>query len=724
MKKNKKNIENSIKNTTLLSSTIIIFIVTIIISFILIKTEYNNFKINIESFKNTLIEREKLYIKTLVENLKNDIEFEKISILNNKKQNIKNQSIIAYNLALSLHKKMNNLSKKQQINLIKSSIKQISNKQSNINYFILDNKGKFILDTQNDKNEGIDFLGVEDINGVKFIDKMINNFSNQQNYLEYYWFGANKKITYSRALKDLGLIIGSSSFLENHNEELKSRLLQKMILQNFSDDEFLFIYKINSLNNIINQSKLLIERNINTTLEEKKAMNTLMINSKYKGDDYILYDSQKLFYGTFLNQLRYFISIGIDLTQINKMVEKKRESSLENMYLNILKLLLIMFIVAIIFFLFSLFFTRKIEKLFLKYQKKVKQNEEKYALLFNHSNDGFIISEILRDDRTIILSINNTALKITGFSKDTILNKDFFKLFLNLSIEEIKRKKSLFKTVQLKNKFNKIRTIELNIIIYTYENKDLLFASLRDITERTLLKEEKNRQENILIQKSKMAAMGEMIGNIAHQWRQPLSQVSGLFLDIELAYDFKELDKKYLTKRIDEANDLLEYMSRTIDDFRNFFNPTSKKEEFQVYKAVENAVKIVSSTLKYHNIDIQISCDKKYKINGYKNEYSQAIVNIVSNAKDVLIHRNIKNPKIKIYIKDNTQDKIILCIEDNALGVESDIINRIFEPYFTTKREYGTGIGLYMTKLIIEEKMNGKISVKNTKDGAIFSIIV
>ena len=193
--------------------------------------------------------------------------------------------------------------------------------------------------------------------------------------------------------------------------------------------------------------------------------------------------------------------------------------------------------------------------------------------------------------------------------------------------------------------------------------------------------------------------------------------------DIESAYDFGELNKDYLSKRIDEANDLLEYMSKTIDDFRNFFNPNSKKEEFLINTAILNALNIVKSTLQYHTIDIELDCNVEYKINGYKNEYSQAIVNIVSNAKDILIDRKIANPKIKIYIKES-DNKPSLCIEDNAGGIDASIIKNIFDPYFTTKRDYGTGIGLYMTKLIIEEKMNGVISVKNSKNGALFSIEV
>jgi len=213
-----------------------------------------------------------------------------------------------------------------------------------------------------------------------------------------------------------------------------------------------------------------------------------------------------------------------------------------------------------------------------------------------------------------------------------------------------------------------------------------------------------------------------MIGNIAHQWRQPLSQLSGLFIDIESAYDYKELNKKYLQNRVEEANDLLEYMSKTIDDFRNFFNPNSLKEEFIIKHSVENAIKIVKSTLNFHNIELIINIDESLKIEGFKNEYSQAVMNIISNAKDVFIDKKIQNPQIKIYIRKT--EKIALCIEDNAGGIDEDIIDKIFDPYFTTKYEYGTGIGLYMTKMIIEDKMNGSIFVKNSTDGAIFFIEV
>jgi len=723
-----RKIEQGVKKTTLLSSTIIIIIVATVIGATLIKTEYNNFKTHIENFKTTLIEREKFYIKTAVENLVSDMKFEEEAILNSKKERIEKQSIIAYNLAYSLYEKTKNLSKDEQINFIKNSIKQISKKQSDINYFILNTSGRLILNSENNSDENEVFLDFEDINGLKFINKMIDSNKDKQNFIEYFWYKPNsnitaKKITYTRHLKELGIIIGSGSFLEVEKNKLKKRISKKIFNQNYNTEEFVLIYKINSLNNIASKSDLLTQKHIISSKVELKAMEDLLIETNYKGNDYIYFDNKrKLLYGTFVTNLRYFIGIGVDLTQINNIIKKERATSIDNLSSKILKLAIIILIMTVIFFMFSLGFTRKIEKLFIQYRQTVKQNEEKYALLFNYSNDGFIISQ-MKEDKTLILSLNKTALKITGYESSEILEQEFFDLFNNLDLEETKKSKSLSKTVKLVRKNKEIRTIELNMIVYSYENQNLLFASLRDITERTLLKEEKLKQQNILIQKSKMAAMGEMIGNIAHQWRQPLSQISGLFFDIESAYDYKELDKKYLSQRVGDANDLLEYMSKTIDDFRNFFNPTSKKEEFLIQDPVFRAIKILKSTLEYHKIDIQIQCDKKYKIYGYKNEYLQAIVNIISNAKDILVDQKIKNAKIKVYVKE-IDDEIILFIEDNAGGIDASIMDKIFDPYFTTKYEYGTGIGLYMTKLIIEEKMNGVIKVENLNDGAVFSIKV
>ncbi len=231
-------------------------------------------------------------------------------------------------------------------------------------------------------------------------------------------------------------------------------------------------------------------------------------------------------------------------------------------------------------------------------------------------------------------------------------------------------------------------------------------------------------QEQILIQQSKLASMGEMIGNIAHQWRQPLAQISAIHMNMKVTYDFDKFTKEYLNTKIKEANRLTNYMSQTISDFQNFFKPQGEKEEFSIEKASKDAYFILQSSLKYHGINIEFNVLEDSIVFGYKNEYSQVILNILSNAKDVLLERKVEEPTIYIEIKSGNNYAIVK-VQDNGKGVDEYIIEKIFEPYFTTRHKtQGTGIGLYMAKNIIERNMNGFINVQNENDGAQFTIKV
>ena len=231
-------------------------------------------------------------------------------------------------------------------------------------------------------------------------------------------------------------------------------------------------------------------------------------------------------------------------------------------------------------------------------------------------------------------------------------------------------------------------------------------------------------QEQILIQQSKLASMGEMIGNIAHQWRQPLAQISAIHMNMKVTYDFDKFTKEYMESKIKEANKLTAYMSQTISDFQNFFKPQGEKEVFSIEKACRDAYFILESSLKAHGIEVIFHITQDVTINGYKTEYSQVILNLLSNATDILIERQIKNPKIELEIKDGNHFALVK-IKDNAGGVDTSIIDKIFEPYFTTRHQtQGTGIGLYMSKNIIERNMHGYINVVNVEDGALFTVKV
>ncbi|MDY0237257.1 MAG: HAMP domain-containing sensor histidine kinase [Campylobacterales bacterium] len=229
-------------------------------------------------------------------------------------------------------------------------------------------------------------------------------------------------------------------------------------------------------------------------------------------------------------------------------------------------------------------------------------------------------------------------------------------------------------------------------------------------------------QEKLLVQQSKLASMGSMLGNIAHQWRQPLSEINAILMEAEAVTRYGELSKEDLLKHIKACYDITNHMSNTISDFQNFFQPSKEKEPFSIAEACTNAISIISASLKFHLINLNYDINKDIKINGYPNEFAHALLNIITNAKDTLVSRKIEDPTISISIKSGKKYTLIR-IEDNAGGIDPRNIDRIFEPYFTTKHaKQGTGIGLYMTKVIIENNMQGFVSVKNIEKGARFTI--
>ena len=235
--------------------------------------------------------------------------------------------------------------------------------------------------------------------------------------------------------------------------------------------------------------------------------------------------------------------------------------------------------------------------------------------------------------------------------------------------------------------------------------------------------EEKQKNEQMLIQQSKLAMMGEMIGNIAHQWRQPLMQLSAIFMYLDAYQEKGKLTPEKFNKKIQDSVSIIDYMSKTIEDFRNYFKPEKQKETFLIKECLDSALFIIDSTLKNSFIEVKTVYEKKdIKTTSFKNEFSQALLNIISNSKDILILRKIQNPLITISVFQKNH-KTYISIEDNAKGIDKSILNKIFDPYFTTKhKSSGTGIGLYMSKMIIENSMQGKIFVENTENGAKFTI--
>ncbi|ADG93661.1 integral membrane sensor signal transduction histidine kinase [Arcobacter nitrofigilis DSM 7299] len=254
-------------------------------------------------------------------------------------------------------------------------------------------------------------------------------------------------------------------------------------------------------------------------------------------------------------------------------------------------------------------------------------------------------------------------------------------------------------------------------------NKNLQIKIEKEIKLKLIKQREANEKERIIAHQSKLASMGEMIGNIAHQWRQPLTEVSSILINMELHYERDKLTKEKFHDKVNEINEQVIFMSKTIDDFRNFFSSGKQKESVNISSIISSASKLMSASLENNAIECILNIKDDFEVYCYPNEISQALLNIISNAKDIVIERGIIDAKIEIlaYKKDT---KSILSIEDNAGGIKVFPLDKIFEPYFSTKQaKSGTGIGLYMTKTIIEKNNSGKIEIKNSQKGAIFTII-
>ena len=292
----------------------------------------------------------------------------------------------------------------------------------------------------------------------------------------------------------------------------------------------------------------------------------------------------------------------------------------------------------------------------------------------------------------------------------------------------------------------KIREVDPQIpvvLLYTPEKKDLLDEFIPLLPDgfikttfdkkqfNTVLgkalkpvfyKKEIKKKDMLLFQRSKFSALGEMIENIAHQWRQPLHSIGATMMKLEFEYEHDICTPANIKDSVEKTNAILLHMSKTIDDFRNFFEPNKEKELFKLDDALQSVYALLNPQLMDYNIQLKTTAKTGIRIFGHSNELKQVLINIINNAKDAIIMNKIPNGKIILDI-ENDKKNVTIKIKDNGRGIPEKVIKNIFEPYFTTKFESkGTGIGLYMSKIIIEKNMKGSISVSNIKNGAEFKI--
>jgi signal transduction histidine kinase len=287
----------------------------------------------------------------------------------------------------------------------------------------------------------------------------------------------------------------------------------------------------------------------------------------------------------------------------------------------------------------------------------------------------------------------------------------YFKQFLNDDRENVMGSELMKNNNQLEANY---RSLEEK-----YEALEMINRNLEQRIQEEITKN--RRKDRILLEQSRLAAMGEMVANIGHQMRQPINSLSLLIQDVRDASEYGEINDQYIDWFTKETMIQINHMSQTINDFRKFYRPNIEKCSFSISDSIEDALAIFAFSLKSHNIRLEFEYRGQQLTFGNPNEFSQVVLNLLINALDAFVAKDIKNRKIRIIIKE-TKESFVAEFTDNAGGIEPSMLDKVFNPYFTT-RPHGTGLGLYLTKMIIEN-MNGKVIVENEGDGARISLCV
>ena len=412
-----------------------------------------------------------------------------------------------------------------------------------------------------------------------------------------------------------------------------------------------------------------------------------------------------------LNHSKALVS---NLDKVVFVYQKEAEQKIDRLHKNEMYILLLTLLTLV---LEATFIFRPID-INVKRKTKALNEEKNYSNMVTQANTNAIIAV---NHKFKILTFNASAESIFGYKADEMIGTTLLDdriIPTKYLIGHIKGLKDFMQNGELKNKDiifelegqtkdKRIFPIRISFGIKVEKDQKLVVANIQDISSE-------KEQDMIMIQQSRLAAMGEMIGNIAHQWRQPLSSISTLASGSKVRYQNNMLNDEELLNTFDKIKEYTQYLSKTIDDFRGFFSRDESDANFQVNDMVRSSVSLIKAAYRSHSIEIHFDFDEKsMNIKGRENELSQVILNILNNAKDVLITQN-QEKKIVLIQTQIEDGKCMINIYDNAGGIDESIKMKIFEPYFTTKHQSeGTGIGLFMSNKIIMQHFNGNLSATN-----------
>ncbi|MGA1933462.1 sensor histidine kinase [Arcobacter sp. YIC-464] len=559
-----------------------------------------------------------------------------------------------------------------------------------------------------------------------------------------------KELSFNRLKKDIKVQVDNAynialSIYKNNQdkseEEIKKLIKDSLRDVRFNDSRgYLFIYEMNGVN-ILHPLKSELENKSLWNYQDKKGTFLLQeMNKILRTQDSTYYswywnkpndlnkEYKKLGYFKKFEPFNWFIGTGEYIIDAQEQLKEDVAESIRNLrYKKNGYFFALTYSGDYISYYLKDFIGKNIKDLSIS---KNDEETQKRMIELAKANGGFI-SYVHNQKPNGSLDVSKISYVAGLKNWEWIIGTGFYMDDLH---EQINEKKELLKKANNKSLIKLlvvsffITLILLVIFIYISSILENKFESYKVEIKRKI--DENIKKDNILAHQSKMAAMGEMLGNIAHQWRQPLSTISTMVTGLKVKKELGQEDLELERTSYDKINNQIQYLSRTIDDFRDFFKPQKDYEEFNIKRTFEKTFDLVDAQLtsKYVNVIKDID---EVRINSLENELIQVFINIINNARDELLKLNTKR-YIKIDCKKK-KDFVEIKFYDNAGGIESEILDRIFEPYFTTKaEEQGTGIGLFMCEEIIVKHLNGKITVENDEfyiddikyKGAKFTIIL
>ncbi len=438
---------------------------------------------------------------------------------------------------------------------------------------------------------------------------------------------------------------------------------------------------------------------------------------------------------------------------LNKSLNKISKNTIDRIYIQqisniattkynrVIAKILIVFSAFLLLLFAIIYFIQRTNKKLHNLTNRLKESLNNFEILINSTIQAIIIYK-----NNICIDANNVACKMLGYDKRELVGKNVIDLFSdkykNTVLEKMKEEHSQPYEVEFVKKDGSIVYALAKGNYITINGEKVRVGSAVDITrikqlqralnelnktlEKRIAEEiEKNRQKDaLLMQQSKLASMGEMLSMIAHQWRQPLNTISANINTLLLKAELDTLDNEFLKEKLNAMSEYVKHLSTTIDDFRNFFRPDKEKDKIGIENIILDTLKIAKEHIESKNIRIILDLKFKGEIYTYANELKHVLLNLINNARDAILENRILEPYIKI-VAYKQENNVFIKVQDNARGIKQEILDRIFKPYFTTKsNDNGTGLGLYMSKIIVEGHMGGKIYANNTEEGAEFTIVL